>query len=60
VQELIKVTNTGKVSRDSVAEVCVQALEQPKACNVTLRCRGEGSEESNNWQSLFERLQPDK
>jgi len=49
------------VSRDSVAEVCVQALEQPKACNVTFEVKEEKvSEESNNWQSLFERLQPDK
>jgi uncharacterized protein YbjT (DUF2867 family) len=51
----------GKVSRDSVAGVCVQALEQPRACNVTFEMKeGEGSEEANNWQSLFERLQPDK
>jgi len=44
---LSKVTTWSKVSRDSVAEVCVQALEQPKACNVTFGERGEG-EESNN------------
>ena len=51
----------GKVSRDSVAELCVQALEQPKACNVTFEVKqAEGSDLSNNWQSLFERLQPDK
>lgn len=49
----------GKVSRDSVAEVCVQALEQPKACNVTFEVAEIGGN-SNNWQSLFERLQPDE
>jgi uncharacterized protein YbjT (DUF2867 family) len=51
----------GKVSRDSVVEVCVQALEQPKACNVTFEVKAaEGGDYSNNWQSLFERLQPDE
>ena len=52
----------GKVSRDSIAELCVQVLEEPKACNVTFEVKeGESSETpSNNWQSLFERLQPDK
>lgn len=49
----------GKVSRDSIAEVCVQALEQPQACNVTFEVKS-GSSLNNNWQSLFERLQPDK
>jgi hypothetical protein len=52
----------GKVSRDSIAELCVQVLEEPKARNVTFEVKeGESSETpSNNWQSLFERLQPDK
>lgn len=50
----------GKVSRDSVAEVCVQALEQPKACNVTFEVTQSGGDSNNNWQILFERLQPDK
>ncbi len=60
----------GKVSRDSVAEVCVQALEQPKACNVTFEVKAESGDlgsradlvspdRSNDWQSLFERLQPE-
>jgi uncharacterized protein YbjT (DUF2867 family) len=51
----------GKVSRDSVAELCVQVLEQPKACNVTFEVKeGEGSYQSMDWQSLFSNLQPDK
>ncbi len=52
----------GKVNRDSIAELCVQVLEQPKACNVTFEVKqGETNEaQFNNWQSLFERLQPDK
>jgi uncharacterized protein YbjT (DUF2867 family) len=49
----------GKVSRDSIAEVCVQALEQPQACNVTFEVKS-GNSLNNNWQILFERLQPDK
>lgn len=50
----------GKVSRDTIAEVCVQALEQPKACNVTFEVKAtESSYRSNHWQSLFEHLQPD-
>lgn len=49
----------GKVSRDSIAELCVQALEQPKACNVTFEVKAGESIDANTWQSLFERLQPD-
>ncbi len=50
----------GKVSRDSVAEVCVQAIAQPKACNVTFEVTAQSGNSSNDWQTLFERLQPDK
>jgi uncharacterized protein YbjT (DUF2867 family) len=47
----------GKVSRDSVAELCVQVLEQPKACNVTFEVK-EGDRQ-NDWEHLFAHLQPD-
>ena len=51
----------GKVSRDAIAELCVQALEQPKASNVTFEVKqGEGSCQSIDWQSLFDHLEPDK
>jgi len=51
----------GKVSRDSVAEICVQALQQPKACNVTFEVKqGESSDRSIDWERLFDHLQPDK
>lgn len=51
----------GKVSRDSVAELCIQALEQPKAYNVTFEVKTEESNNiSNNWENLFASLQPDK
>jgi uncharacterized protein YbjT (DUF2867 family) len=50
----------GKVSRDSVAELCLQVLEQPKACNVTFEVKQkEHNDQSNDWQSLFNSLQPD-
>jgi uncharacterized protein YbjT (DUF2867 family) len=51
----------GKVSRDSIAELCIQALAQPKACNVTFEVKQADSPEvaTNNWH-LFERLQPDR
>jgi uncharacterized protein YbjT (DUF2867 family) len=59
----------GKVSRDSVAELCVQALFQPKACNVTFEVKQAESSDalgkdsvqhSNDWEHLFDRLQPDE
>lgn len=50
----------GKVSRDSIAELCVQVLEQPKACNVTFEVKqGEDSDQEPQWEHLFDRLQPD-
>ncbi|WP_250121565.1 CIA30 family protein [Chroococcidiopsis sp. CCMEE 29] len=48
----------GKVSRDAIAEVCIQALEQPQACNVTFEVK-EGSDQSIDWQSLFNSLERD-
>jgi len=51
----------GKVSRDSIAELCVQALEETKACNVTFEVKAEENTNfANNWQSLFASLQPDR
>ena len=51
----------GKVSRDSIAELCVQALKQPKACNVTFEVKAvENDAPSIDWQGLFSGLQPDR
>lgn len=51
----------GKVSRDSIAELCVQALEETKASNVTFEVKAEENTNiTNNWQSLFASLQPDR
>lgn len=50
----------GKVSRDAIAQLCFMVLEQPKACNVTFEVKEqEGGYQSNDWQSLFDSLQPD-
>ncbi|PPS41543.1 CIA30 family protein [Chroococcidiopsis sp. TS-821] len=47
----------GKVSRDSIAELCLQVLEQPKACNVTFEVKAEDS--IANARADFASLQPD-
>lgn len=51
----------GKISREDVAELCVQALQQKIACNVTFEVKeGENSANSINWYQLFSNLQTDK
>ena len=49
----------GKVSRDAIAELCLQVLTQPKACNVTFEVKQKEGSDPNDWQSLFDSLQPD-
>lgn len=50
----------GKVSRDAIAALCMQTLEQPQACNVTFEVKEkEGGYQPIDWQSLFNHLQPD-
>ncbi|MBF2064455.1 MAG: CIA30 family protein [Calothrix sp. C42_A2020_038] len=50
----------GKVSRDDVAEVCVQALQSDKACNVTFEVKAtENKADFIDWQKLFASLQKD-
>lgn len=47
----------GKVSRDDIAELCLQTLEQPKACHVTFEVKeADSSVNSLDWDSLFFRL----
>lgn len=50
----------GKVSREDIAELCLQVLEQPKACNVTFEVK-EGTNESPliNKETLFSNLKTD-
>lgn len=49
----------GKISREDVATLCVQALEQPQACNVTFEVKAEDTAGNVNWPALFASLQPD-
>jgi uncharacterized protein YbjT (DUF2867 family) len=50
----------GKISRNDVAELCVECLQQPRAKNITLEVKeGENNVNSVNWEQLFSNLQPD-
>lgn len=51
----------GQVSRDAIAQLCVEALEIPQACQKTFEVK-EGGETKNSpdWQRLFAALQADK
>lgn len=50
----------GKISREDVATLCVQALEQPQACHVTFEVKAEDATGSVDWTTLFATLQPDR
>ncbi|AFZ60088.1 CIA30 family protein [Anabaena cylindrica FACHB-243] len=51
----------GKISRDDVAEICIQSLQQPKARNLTFEVKqGENNANSMNWNQIFSSLKPDK
>jgi uncharacterized protein YbjT (DUF2867 family) len=50
----------GKISREDVAKLCVEALQQSQASNVTFEVKeGEQMLSSIDWQSLFSQLKPD-
>lgn len=50
----------GKVSRDAIALLCIEALSQPQASNVTFEVKAvESSTPSNDWQQLFASLRSD-
>ncbi|AKG20639.1 CIA30 family protein [Calothrix sp. 336/3] len=50
----------GKISRDDVAEICLQALNQAQLCNVTFEVKSSDKQVGLvNWQSLFAHLQAD-
>jgi uncharacterized protein YbjT (DUF2867 family) len=50
----------GKVSREDIAELCLQVLEQPKACNITFEVKeAENGAYPVNWENLFSNLKPD-
>lgn len=51
----------GKISREDVAELCVQLLKQSRASNLTFEVKaGENSIVSTNWEQLFSHLHADK
>ncbi|MBW4678764.1 MAG: CIA30 family protein [Microcoleus vaginatus WJT46-NPBG5] len=51
----------GKVSREDIAQLCVEALEESKACNVTFEVKeSQNDQNSEEWESLFSGLTPDK
>ncbi|MBK1987406.1 CIA30 family protein [Sphaerospermopsis aphanizomenoides BCCUSP55] len=51
----------GKISRNDVAEICIESLKQTKARNITLEVKqGENNVNSINWEQLFSNLQRDK
>ena len=53
-------TIKGQVSRDDIAELCIQALTEPKACNTIFEVKAEqNSQVSANGNQLFSKLKPD-
>lgn len=53
-------TLKGKVSREDIAEFCVQALEHSQACGVTCEvAEGQNGCSPGDWACLFSKLQPD-
>jgi len=49
----------GQVSRDAIAQLCIEAMESSEAVNQTFEVR-ESDLGQNNWQHLFQALVPDK
>jgi len=53
-------TIKGQVSRDDIAELCIQVLTQAPACNTTFEVKTEpDSQFSGNWDELFSELKSD-
>ncbi|UKP00798.1 CIA30 family protein [Nostoc sp. UHCC 0870] len=51
----------GKISREDIAELCVQALKEHNACNLTFEVKeGTNIAQNINWQDLFSNLKPDR
>lgn len=51
----------GKVTREDISALCVQALEEPQACNVTFEVKeSENGSVAGDWQSLFFGLKSDQ
>lgn len=52
-------TGDGQISREDVAEVCVQSLLVPEAQGKTFEVYNGPGEPPTSWNALFERLTPD-
>jgi uncharacterized protein YbjT (DUF2867 family) len=51
----------GQVSREDIAELCVQALELPEACNMTFEVKADSAgSPTGEWRGLFARLERDR
>ncbi|MBV6623383.1 MAG: CIA30 family protein [Rivularia sp. (in: Bacteria)] len=51
----------GKISREDIAKLCVQTLQQPLACNVTFEVKeGENNASYIDWEELFKTVDRDK
>ena len=50
----------GKISREDIAKLCVQSLQQPSACNLTFEVKqSENNASYIDWQQLFSQLKAD-
>ena len=50
----------GQVSRDAIAQLCIQAMNLPTAVNKTFEVREEEQQGKTNWQELFNNLSQDR
>jgi hypothetical protein len=50
-------TIKGEVSRDAIAQLCLEAMENAQACNKTFEVRETSEQGVTNWDSLFSQLQ---
>ncbi len=51
----------GKISREDIAKLCVQSLQEPLACNVTFEVKqGENSANYIDWEKLFKTVSSDQ
>ena len=49
----------GQISRDAVAQLCIEAINLPEAVNKTFEVREEDKQGNTNWQKLFSDLPKD-
>ncbi|NET88422.1 MAG: NAD(P)H-binding protein [Kamptonema sp. SIO1D9] len=50
----------GQVSREDIAELCVQAIEIPAACEKTFEVKEEAASGTIDWESLFREVSRDR